>query len=581
MSPASTSSDGVTDDGGVSAAGAPFAPVVGVLGAAPAGATVVGGCSGAGFAFASLAAFGLAALAALAAFGLAAVASLAVAVAAFGVAAFAFAAEDFVVDVFAAEARAVDGFAVEDLAVEDLAAEDLAVEDFAVEDLVAPDALAVPDFAVAGLAAEDFVVDVFAVEALAVDGFAVEDFAPAGRTVRADVAARATLLAAVVALDRAALVVDGIAEDIALAASVSDLTAVSIALVAVLIACSAVVMVLAEDVAFVAAVFSCAAADVTLVAAVETVRGDGLVAVVRLADLVRLSGFAPLADAVRRAVAGRAALLVPVLALADRRAFVLLLAAGLAVARVVVCFAALAVDDLAELVRPALAVRGRVGFFAAGVVGTDLPPSGSVTGSLIPRSTKFYTSFPLAHEPQQTLSPQLVASVHIIVTTSGPRPGSSRRRRARVWQQPADSRDRLLRRRAAPDRNADEIAAQRHRHPHHSVRDVTGQIKQFPLHRVGQHVANGNVERPGNLLEPRFHFRHRRPPIAQKKNHRRSSQSAPAGHAEDRTAVVAFPARASAVVPSSPLAFPTMYALYVRSRIATRGRGEGAFIREL
>jgi len=561
MRPASTSSDGVTDDGGVSAAGAPFAPVVGVLGAAPAGATVAGGCSGAGLGLAAaLAVFGLAALAALAVFGLAAVAALVVAAAACDVAGFAFAAEDedFVVDVFAAEALAVDGFAVDDLAGEDLAAEDFAVDDFAVEDLVAPDALAVPAFAVAGFAAGDFVVGVFAVEALAVDGFAVEDFASAGRTVRADVAARATLLAAVVALDRAALVVDGIAEDIALAASVNDLTAVSIALVAVLIACSAVVMVLAEDVAFVAAVFSCAAADVTLVAAVETVRADAPVVVVRLAELVRLAGFVRLADVVlladvvRRAVAGRAALLVPVLALADRRA-VVLLAAGLAVARVVVFFAALAVDDLAELVRLALAVRGRVGFFAAGVVGTDLPPSGSVTGGLIPRSTKFYTSFPLAHEPQQTLPPQRVASIRITATTSGPRPDSSRRRRAGVRQQPADSRDRLLRRRAAPDRNAGEIAAQRHRRLHHTVRDVAGQIKQFPLHCLGQHVANGDVERPGSLFEPRFHCRHRRSPVARKKPTADLPRSAQADHAEERTAAVALAACASTAVPSSPL----------------------------
>jgi hypothetical protein len=130
-----------------------------------------------------------------------------------------------------------------------------------------------------------------------------------------------------------------------------------------------------------------------------------------------------LADVVRLAVAGRAALLVPVLALVDLRA-VVLLAAGLAVARVVVFFAAPAVDDFVELVRLALAVRGRVGFFAAGVVGTDLPPSGSVTGSLIPRSTKFYTLLSLAHKPQQALPPQSVASA-LTAVTSCPRPAAA------------------------------------------------------------------------------------------------------------------------------------------------------------
>lgn len=186
-------------------------------------------------------------------------------------------------------------------------------------------------------------------------------------------------------------------------------------------------MVLAEVVAFVAAVFSCAAADVTLVAAVVTVRAVGAVVVVRLADVLRL------AEVVWLAVAGLAALLVP--ALADLRAAVPL-AAGLAVARVVVFFAAPAVDDFAELVRLALAVRGRVGFFAAGVVGTDLPPSGSVTGSLIPRSIKFYTLFPLAHQTRQALPPQcppqcrvLAQSTRLTARTSCPSPAAACQRR--------------------------------------------------------------------------------------------------------------------------------------------------------
>jgi aryl-alcohol dehydrogenase-like predicted oxidoreductase len=64
----------------------------------------------------------------------------------------------------------------------------------------------------------------------------------------------------------------GLAEDIALAASVSDLLAVVMALVAAFIACIAVDIVLAEDVALVAAAVIFVAAAVTLVAADETVR---------------------------------------------------------------------------------------------------------------------------------------------------------------------------------------------------------------------------------------------------------------------------------------------------------------------
>ncbi len=181
---------------------------------------------------------------------------------------------------------------------------------------------------------------------------------------------------------RVAVVAAGIAVDIAMAASVSDLTAVSIAFVAVLIAASALVIVLAEVVALLAAVFSFAAAAVTLVAAVETARCDaaGVFAVAR------------------RVVV----LLVVVLALADVRPAAAP-AAGLAAARVVVFLAALAVGDLAELVRLALAVLGRTGLLAAAVVGTDLPPSGSVTGSLIPHTVWFYTSPLLAQQSQQAL----------------------------------------------------------------------------------------------------------------------------------------------------------------------------------
>jgi hypothetical protein len=64
----------------------------------------------------------------------------------------------------------------------------------------------------------------------------------------------------------------GSAEDIALAASVSDLLAVVMALVAAFMACIAVDIVLADDVALVAAAVILVAAAVTLVAADETVR---------------------------------------------------------------------------------------------------------------------------------------------------------------------------------------------------------------------------------------------------------------------------------------------------------------------
>jgi hypothetical protein len=489
-----------------SAGTAPLAAVEGVSFASAVASA--GACAVVSFALA-LAAFGLPALAC---FGLAA-AGFDFAPSAFALPASATAAVVLVGSLAFAEDLAADGFAaafaVEDLAVAGLAADVLAV---------AADDLDVDGFA---RAADGFAVDGFAVDDFAVDDFAVDDFAVVvdglaafARTVRADVAARAAVvLAPPVVLERAELAGEGIAADIALAASVSDLTAVSIDLVAALIACSAVVIVLADVVAFVAAVFSFAAADVTLVAAVETDRA--FVAVL----------------AVRLAVAVRAVLLLAAPAFADVRLAVPL-AAGLAAARVVFFFAVLAAGDLAELVRLALAVRGRAGFVAAGDVGTDLPPSGSVTGSLIPRRIKFYTSSLLTQEPQKALAPQYIPLAYASGTTIVSLGCSLRRRRVRVGQQPADGCDRLLRRRAAPDRDTDEIAGQRDGEPHHVVRDLPGHVKQLALNRVSQHVILDDIQRRRDLREPLLHVRHRSLPSRSEKPTADLLRLAAAHHAE-------------------------------------------------
>ena len=105
--------------------------------------------------------------------------------------------------------------------------------------------------------------DLTAVRALAPAGLTVRALAPAGLTVRA-----LAVLFGLAVLAMAA----GLADDMVLAAVVSDLAAVVMALVAVFIACMAVDIVLAEELAFVAAAVILLAAEVTLVAADETVR---------------------------------------------------------------------------------------------------------------------------------------------------------------------------------------------------------------------------------------------------------------------------------------------------------------------
>ena len=166
---------------------------------------------------------------------------------------------------------------------------------------------------------------VLAVDALAVPAFAVPEPPPVARAplravgalllavvvlavlafwaVRDDVAFDAGLdVAALDAVLLAAVVLAGAAAS-DLAASLSDVTAVSSALVADEMADSALVSVFADVAARVAAAFSFAEADVTRVAAVETVRGVTVVvrlvpraAVVR--DAVRRAAVVPLAPVV-------------------------------------------------------------------------------------------------------------------------------------------------------------------------------------------------------------------------------------------------------------------------------------------
>jgi hypothetical protein len=232
--------------------------------------------------------------------------------AAFAVAAFAVAG--FAVAGFAVAGFAVAGFAVVGFAVVGFAVAAFAVAAFAAGFAVAGFAVAAFASVVAGSLFSDSVVAglVFSASVVAAS---VCSFAACVPTALADVAARvaevfdAAVVFVVTGLTGANAL--GISADIALAASVSDLTAVPIALVAALVACNAVVIVFAQEVARVAAVFGFAAAAVTLVAAAETTRGVTAV---------------PLAD------------------------------------------------DLAESVRLAPAVAWRVGFAAALCAGTDLPP---------------------------------------------------------------------------------------------------------------------------------------------------------------------------------------------------------------
>jgi hypothetical protein len=181
------------------------------------------------------------------------------------------------------------------------------------------------------------------------------------------------------------------ADDMDLAAAVSDFAAVVMALVAVFIACMAVDIVLADDVALVAAAVILVAADVTLVAADETVRaavaGDGefLGAAFRV-DLVAR-------DVVLAFLFGRLAARLGALPLD-----------GL-------------VRRLAELRRAAVRVVVRA--------GTDLPPSRSITGVLFhahPGSTHLPGVVSAEQWPQDDENPPLFPQV---------KPGYSRRTQPR------------------------------------------------------------------------------------------------------------------------------------------------------
>jgi hypothetical protein len=145
------------------------------------------------------------------------------------------------------------------------------------------------------------------------------------------------------------------ADDIVLAAWVSDFAAVVMALVAVFIACMAVDIVLADDVALVAAAVILVAADVTLVAADETVRA------------------AAAADGALRLAVVRVDLLAVVLVL------------GCVLGRLAVRLVAL---PLADRARSLAGVR-RAAVRALVRAGTDLPPSRSITGVLFHPHRRF------------------------------------------------------------------------------------------------------------------------------------------------------------------------------------------------
>jgi hypothetical protein len=207
---------------------------------------------------------------------------------------------------------------------------------------------ALPDFAAAPRdrdAVEDLAVvpDVDVLADLAAP-LLVLDAVPAGLPVLRDLAAVRGAASGVI-----------FADDIVLAASVSDFAALVMALVAVFIACMAVDIVLADDVALVAAAVILVAADVTLVAADETVRA------------------ATAADGALRLAVVRVDLLAVVLVLAC------------VLGRLAVRLVALPLVDRAR----SLAGVRRVAVRALVRAGTDLPPSRSITEVLFHPHRRF------------------------------------------------------------------------------------------------------------------------------------------------------------------------------------------------
>jgi hypothetical protein len=165
---------------------------------------------------------------------------------------------------------------------------------------------------------------------------------------------------------------DDRADDMVLAAAVSDLAAVVMAFVAVFIACMAVDIVLAEDVALVAAAVIFVAADVTFVAADETVRAAAAV------------DGAPADDA------ERVDLDLVVLVLVEPAVFL-----GRLAARAGVLLLVDLVRALPEVRRAVVRVVVRA--------GTDLPPSRSITEVLFHgrhRFTRPMTVLPGEQWPQ-------------------------------------------------------------------------------------------------------------------------------------------------------------------------------------
>jgi hypothetical protein len=184
---------------------------------------------------------------------------------------------------------------------------------------------------------------------------------------------------------------DGLAVDIALAATASALAAAVMALVALFIDCIAVDIVLADDVALAAAVVILVAAEVTLVAAADAVLateadvGDVLAA----ADRAALTGTLP-ADCA--ALTG--ALTAGRIVLTGAMAADALIPVGLTFVLVVVRGSVpepLESRVLVALLRAAVTGFRRAAAWVVAFTGTDLPPIFDQYGRAIPPVTAIYT----------------------------------------------------------------------------------------------------------------------------------------------------------------------------------------------
>jgi len=161
---------------------------------------------------------------------------------------------------------------------------------------------------------------------------------------------------------------------------------------------------------------------------------------------------------------------------------------------------------------PAIGVPGYPGAAAAIFELFAAPLLAQLQGSLVPDRLPLHARLSCDWSSPPDVEDWVLVSLNVAGEMAGESGGGLvATPLAGIGQQSADGCDGVPRHRAAPDCDADEVAAERNREPYHVVCDVAGQVKQRGLYFFGQRVVERYIQRAGDLGKPLLNIGHRQP----------------------------------------------------------------------